>query len=412
VNQGAKQVEQFSQWAESEGWTRAAAEVRAQAETRLRRLAGCRGRFTDCWSYQDGNVVWVIGEAELQMSPAGSSSRLPFLRHFVLIAEADDAILPPFRIRPAATVGISILSGIVAGDQQLFSDDREFQARFKVSTDRVELVRECLDYELRRTLLSSPLEPIVVARPRHLLTLIKSESLGLEERQSLRELAHALFTGLTRNAANHQDLLTQTLTREDRLAMADEVGGLSGLLQRKLLETSCFDGQELDEFLTQPTPRSVPKCIASVFEGDRFLHVFCLLFGCAALAAAGILGMVLEPEPKRYLVQAVCGFVAVVFLGGFAWLRSRAKRRRDLLRTGTVVAASVDRVDETSFVSGNERVYTAAVRLSESGRVINARVQGRAAGRLLDLAGGDQEVQVLQDQLDPEHVLVIGAYVL
>jgi hypothetical protein len=404
-------MQSIADWAVAQGWSSAATDERRQAEMRIRYLTSKQGRFKNCYSERCDDVLWIVGEIDLENTNYTSNRRSPAVSYAVVFAEFPQEALPPLRLRGKANQSGGLLGIFQSADYSVIDDDPAFQRQFQVVADHKDLVRDCLDRTLRDWFTGFGAAFNLFVRPRHLLLIIEAASLDAADPQQFVDMARATAARLTQNRDRSPFRDEPGLSRHDRIQLVQQIGGLSGMLQRKLLE-KFFDHEEVADFVARPVPRDIPDVIWRPLAGDQLIPPFCAGFGFVMLCTAGVLAWVLEEWPAQLLFPSAAGVVALIFFSAFVALKISAGRKRAILRNGRTVAAKVQRVDETALVNGNQRVYKATIQLQNSGQTVTQRIAGLPAGRMMDLAGSDRDALVLQDPQTPERILVLDAFVL
>jgi hypothetical protein len=200
----------------------------------------------------------------------------------------------------------------------------------------------------------------------------------------------------------------------DIKALAGTMHGLMGYILRKTLVTRA----DVDAFIRQPTPRTIPANILRY--RDKFVPGF-VMFAGIGLAIAGAVfalafGFVALSGGRGLMgAKGAAVIVPLIFLGaggGIAYFAGRTRMRaKRLLRNGRTCTATIEKIDATGERINKDSVSLLTVQFEADGRVVQAscRIVGDAIDRAQQFAVDKKPAPILYDPADPRRILFVEA---
>ncbi len=330
--------------------------------------------------------------ADVQRTSGGGSTSSEHTSHreqikeTVAHLEVRDVRLSRFALQPVGRVS-KWLSGLFGQDHSEALDDAELSRRYHLSAEHPELVAALLTKDVRRSLQANPDWDVrsasgclVLSHPR--------ETVSAEELDGFIEEALALASQFL-DAARKAPALPEPAAR------------------------TIGDDPELDAFLEERAPRSVPAGIRRrVVSSSLYLPMVVgsvFVIGGTAFCVLGSGDATAEADRPLFVgLGATIATVGAVIAGGTFWYR-RSKLR--LLRHGLLATGHIEKIERTSLVVNNERRYRATIRFSADGpeRVGMCNLYGATAKEAEARAEDGRPTRVLYDYDDPTKVVWEGS---
>ena len=278
------------------------------------------------------------------------------------------------------------------------ADDPEFTEKIYVGTALPESVRPLLTPQLRKLLARDP--DLTVTADGNFVAVFRRGSTTPCLAWPRSSFLHSglKIIGALRRAEEHTRAIRPAAFDDARRALRVVPWWDRGRGQGDVLSTA-----EIDNFLTQPPPRRVPRQIRRAQLG----YIGYVFYGMGAfvLAIAGFLGAIAVnlPQPRdrtfglvMVSVGALFGLTAVAatWLLRSGWLR--------LLRRGECRQATVVNVRPTSETINNQRQYLITFRYADAGveREVSCPATEREAARASRVKATSDVTQIL---VDPNH---------
>jgi hypothetical protein len=247
-----------------------------------------------------------------------------------------------------------------------------------------------------------------------ILIYVPDELYGPAERAGFLGRAAEIF-GLFEEAARAGGFTPDRAPRPvgDVKAMVEKMPGLIGMEARRTL----FTRTDLEAFLRQPVPRTVPA--RAERYGERFaldgMTLFGVMFGLGGLAFMYLFARqaywgkgFFSGDTLGFLLGLLCFSIG----GPVLYFGVRGSRRiRRLLRRGTLGEGKIETILRTGGSVNGAHIYELSVRYRLQGRDVvgSCKITGAAAARAHKLVDRKQPARILYDPASPEQIFFLDA---
>ncbi len=368
----------------------------------------------------EGSEQRELGAAELSLIEMGYTKRnrspdgpttLTHIRQTALVSHDAELDLPHFALSPTPKGIGGVLMSLVGDMGDLdFEDSPEFSNEYHLHAWSETPVRLLFTKAIRDHL-GKRHGWSVMGRRNVLVIYYHNRVVDGEERTNFMDEALEIL-GLFQQAEETLDTMPQVrreTTGGDMAATAERMGGLAGSMLANQLRKLSVTQQELDQFASSPTPRTIPRGIKRQVVGNYLVFVpFGFLFIVAGLVAGSVFYLMSEGAQRWisipfFLFFPMIGSGMVFFPLRHYWRKNRA------LRDGKVVSARVTDIERTNASVNQQRRYHVSVDFSDGGQQVTRVLN--AYGPAVDLARQRKEngepMRVIVDPADCEHLIGI-----
>lgn len=336
------------------------------------------------------------------------------IRQTALVSKDPELDLPQFALSPTPKgIGGALLLSLLGGMGDInFDDSPKFSQEYHLHGWSEHPVRLLFTRAIRDHFADN-LGWGVLGRNNVLVVFHHNQVFDGSERESFVGDALTAMT-LFQQAEEHLDSMPEVrreTTASDVTATAKRMGGLVGAMLAKQMKKLSVTPLQLENFLAESQPRTIPPGIKQqvVGRGDNFvLVVFGAIFVIAGLVA-GSMVVGLSEGNQRFIGLPL--MIVFPLIGGcmmFFTLRHRIRRKRTLKR-GMIARARVAGVERTSTEVNNQRRYHVIVEFSHGGekRVASLHAYGPAVDRAREFQESGNPMRVLVDPKDSDHLVGI-----
>jgi Protein of unknown function (DUF3592) len=332
------------------------------------------------------------------------------VRQTVLVSHDPAVNLPRFHLAPAAKGMLSsLLHSLFGGGQGIeFEDSERFSQEYYLHGWAEAAVRSLFGRELR-DYFAENVGWSVVGKESTLAIFRHNQVLDDAAREEFKSDALS-FVSLFQVAEERLDEvpnLRREATGNDLLATADRMGGLAGSMLKRQLSKIAVSSHEMQEYLSQPTPREIPPGVQRQVLGDTLVLLYVGIF--FMIAGLGFLtGIALFPNQNLDLLFRLIPLLPLIMGGLILYFTIRYRRRKTrTLQNGTLVQTKVTQIDRTGTTVNDQPGYKISVEFVERGKTVKKdfRVFGVAVDRARKSMQSGQPLRVLVDPQDPDHLI-------
>lgn len=203
--------------------------------------------------------------------------------------------------------------------------------------------------------------------------------------------------------------ISRQASSKDVFETATRMGGLIGNAIKRQMQSLSLTSDELETFIGESTPRTIPPGMKRQVLGDNAPLVFIgALFATIGLVA-GILLLTLMEGNKRLIGLPIMIFLPLI--GGLmSGLTLRYRRRKSrLLREGLLTEGVIDSVKMTSVIVNGRMRSDVKITYSVDGRACHSQynVYSPATEQARTFAASGETVRVLYDPVLPQHIICL-----
>ncbi len=184
-----------------------------------------------------------------------------------------------------------------------------------------------------------------------------------------------------------------------------------GSVVAKLNNPELADESIIDRFVRQPTPRQLPLELRKIFRIDPLVKFVSSLFTVGGILLAILLSTGGEVEGESTLAGSLLGVgISALGIGVLSLVNWFSYRQRKLLCQGRVIFGVIESVEESIFVSGNQRVYRIKFRQESDSAIIESKLKGTNAEQARQFLESAQVIRALQHPEDARKIILIDCY--
>lgn len=366
----------------------------------LERILGNVSQFHIDWLIEkrSGDVRFVVADVSYRSASGDSQSRLK--RETMLYFEQPGLTLPGATIQPRSlTTGLLAVAMNFAGIQQVqFEDDPQFHEACQVMTLQPESTRALLEPALREYLTANPGLTVRTDGPR-LVVYRAGQRVDPADLPAFIDETDNVAVSLARRGAQLESL-----------GIDPEAEARAALQRSPALRGRVVPRADLEAFLQQPPPRSIPRTIKRQYLG--FAGLFFYVWGGMFLVAgtAVIAGLVAAGEMPP-LIALPFSLIPLIGLGAIVVTFLYRRRHKRLLAGGVCRPARVTDVRTTNVTVNNQRRYKVDLQYEFDGRDMTGTINAYdpAVRTAFSLRGTSRETRILVDPLRPDRLLWIDS---
>ena len=417
---GIKRTKAIAEVSSSMGLKPLSADDSTDVRMRLRRMLSDRIMISDCYFSSMDGAHLVVGELTIQGSESrnsdGSTSVSSNQVQTCVFFRFDNFEFPQFELKPEG-IFLRMLNAVMGVDID-FDDSPEFSKKYFLSGTSEADVRQLFSPQARQ-FFEQNLGLRVVAEKNQLIVFRPQKICKPNEMESLVQVAMNVATVLQENAEDFEpsqsmSKSSEVLSKAEALQQANAVPGIFGSLLRRQIEKTAIDQTEMDEFLHQPIPRKIPRQLKHRFRVDPFLMFFSVFFTLGGLMAFVIGFFAAQTAEERLIAFGLASIITIVGASVFLLCRFFNKRKISVLNRGEVIKGRVSRVEETTMVIGNQRVYRAFFHpeSDKNSAPIVTKMHGCNIQRAIDRAETGEPMILLRDPENQNNTLLIECFML
>jgi hypothetical protein len=149
-----------------------------------------------------------------------------------------------------------------------------------------------------------------------------------------------------------------------------------------------------------------------IWKADLFLLGICSVFFLAGIVVL-LLGIFAQLTTQDRLIVCSLGLVVTLIFGTVIGIVKTLERRRfRLFSHGRILHGRIESIQESPWVNGNQRVYTAHFQIGDDvrGNMGSAKIQGIPAEQARRFAETGETIRILQDRDVQDRYLLADCY--
>lgn len=347
---------------------------------------------------RSGEIRFAVADVSYRNQSGNTQSRLT--HETVLYFEQPGLTLPSATIQPRSLMtGLLATAMSFAGVQQVeFDDDPEFHDAYQVMTLQPESTRALLEATLREYLTEHPGLTVRTDGPR-LVVLRSGQRVSPDDLADFIDETDNIAVSLARRGA-----------RLESLGIDPETEAKAALQRTPALRGRIVPREDLETFLEQHPPRSIPRTVKRQYLGfvGLFLYVWGGMF--FVFGSAVIIGLVASGE-MPILVALPFSLMPLIGLGAIVLTFLYRRKQKRLLTSGACVRARVTEVHTTNVTVNNQRRYKVVLQYEFEGRDLTSTINAYepAVQKAFTLQGSTEQTRILVDPANPERTLWIDS---
>jgi hypothetical protein len=311
---------------------------------------------------------------------------------------------------------LRILDGLTGGRDIDFDDSPLFSKKYLLTANNLDHARQLFSKTVRDHF-ETNLGLQVIAAGNKLLMFRPNQLCKPEELDTFVQLAMETVDLIQQNAvsinvADSNSKKSSPTSKAEALEQLQHHGGIAGAMIRHQIKTTMLDQSDLDRFLAQPVPRTIPPELKKRFGVDLMLIMVPVGFSIGGIVFFFV-GSLADVEQQDRLISF--SLASLLILVGalilyLVWYFRNKKMR--VLKHGKLIEGTVKSVTDSGWVIGNEPVWEAKFVPVGQSKAVSTYFRGCNLERAKELVESGETTQLLVDPRNDQNSLLMACYAI